>query len=106
MKKSTIILALATVIILIVQMTTVALAARPVDAPGNGPPDINKVVFIHYPKGLEAKGGIPGAPVKPPKDDDDRVGGGKLWYKYSGIHWDNPSASYYYDPVGEPDEFI
>ncbi|MFH1486266.1 MAG: hypothetical protein ABIH46_09360 [Chloroflexota bacterium] len=35
-----------------------SLGTRPVDAPGNGPPDIEKLVFVHYPKDR--------APARPP----------------------------------------
>ena len=52
--------------------------------PGKGPPDIGKIIFVHYPKGEPAKGGIPGPPQDKPGDDGKT---GKLWYKYSGIHW-------------------
>jgi hypothetical protein len=41
---------------------------------------IEKRVFIH-----RAKPDNPGKPDKPPKGDGG--GGGKEWYKYSGIHW-------------------
>ncbi|MFC1991055.1 hypothetical protein ACFLU9_02775 [Chloroflexota bacterium] len=79
-------------------------AAPPSENPGKGPPDLAKAVFVHYPKGLEAKGGIPGPPDKPPKPDDG--GGGKLWYKYGGIHWDAPSASYLYNTSGQPGNYF
>ncbi|KTB48315.1 hypothetical protein DEALK_11610 [Dehalogenimonas alkenigignens] len=48
---------------------------------GKGPPILDRVVFVHYPKDLPAKGGLPG---KPPTDGGDAT---KEWYKYSGIHW-------------------
>jgi hypothetical protein len=41
---------------------------------------IEKRVFIH-----RVKPDNPGKPDKPPKGDES--GGGKEWYKYSGIHW-------------------
>ncbi len=41
---------------------------------------IEKRVFIH-----RVKPDNPGKPDKPPKDDEG--GGGKEWYKYSGVHW-------------------
>lgn len=68
-------------------------AAPPDENPGNGPPDLTRVVFVHYPKGAMAKGGIPG----PPGGGGGGGGGdkeGKLWYKYSGIHWDVPTVDY------------
>ena len=58
-------------------------AASTVHKSGKGSHDIVKRAFIHYPKGLAAKGGIKGAPKD--KDDQDI----KAWYKYSGIHWAN-----------------
>ena len=92
------------VALLILSITGITVgAAPPTDKPGKGPPDLTKIVFVHYPKGLEAKGGIPGPPDKPPKDDN---GGGKLWYKYSGIHWEGTSADYYYDPTGQPGNYL
>lgn len=48
---------------------------------GKGPPVLDRVVFVHYPKDIPAKGGTPG---KPPPDGGDTT---KEWYKYSGIHW-------------------
>jgi len=73
-------------LVLALLLSSASAAAAPAEKPGKGPPDLAKVVFVHYPKGLEAKGGVPGPPTdKPPKDDNG--GGGKLWYKYSGIHW-------------------
>ena len=78
--------------VLLLSLSGIAVAAAPpTENPGKGPPDLAKKVFIHYPKDLGAKGGIPGAPTKPPKPDD---GGGKLWYKYSGIHWDSLLVDY------------
>jgi hypothetical protein len=55
---------------------------------------IEKRVFIH-----RAKGGIPGKPDKPGGSDDN---GGKLWYKYSGLHWSaqDPAIVYYLDSTG------
>ena len=96
------------VTVLLLATTGVAVtAAPPADHPGKGPPDLTKVVFVHYPKGLEAKGGIPGPPDKPPKPDDGNGGGGdKLWYKYSGIHWNGTSADFLYNPAGEPGDYL
>ena len=66
-------------------------AAPPQENPGKGPQDLSKIVFIHYPKGLMAKGGIPG----PPGGGDNSDKGGKLWYKYSGIHWAEAAVDYW-----------
>lgn len=90
---------------LLIALNGVAVAsAPPVEIPGKGAPDLTKAVFVHYPKGLEAKGGIPGAPDKPPKPDDDAKE--KLWYKYGGIHWANPTATYLYDSTGQPGDYL
>lgn len=64
--------------------------AAPPDDAAKGPPQMGKIVSIHYPRGLEAKGGEPGSPVKPPKPDGDA----KAWFKYSGIHWTASSVDY------------
>lgn len=100
--------AFAVAILLISTAGAAVMAAPPADHPGKGPPELTKIVFVHYPKGLEAKDGIPGPPTdkpgKPPKDDND--GGGKLWYKYSGIHWDGTSADFLYNPTGAPGDFL
>ena len=57
--------------------------AAPAANPGKGPPNIEKTVFVHYPKGAPAKGGIPGAP----DGQKDKEKDSKLWYKYGGVHW-------------------
>jgi opacity protein-like surface antigen len=93
-------------VLLISTAGAAVIASPPVDHPGKGPPDLTKVVFVHYPKGLEAKGGKPGPPDKPPKDDNGGGGGGKLWYEYSGIHWDSTSADFLYNPAGEPGDYL
>jgi hypothetical protein len=91
------------VAILILSLSGVSIAAAPpIETPGKGPPELTKTVFVHYPKGLEAKGGIPGPPDKEPKPDDGDGGGGKLWYKDSGIHWVTPGADFLYNPAGAP----
>lgn len=97
--KGLIIAFIVAALLLTISGATVA-AAPPADNLGKGPPDLTKVVFVHYPKDLEAKGGIPGPPDKPTKPDDD--GSGKQWYKYSGIHWADPTATYLYNPDNQP----
>jgi hypothetical protein len=102
-------IALIVGVLLLSTVGATVIAAPPTEHPGQGPPDLTKVVFVHYPKGLEAKGGTPGPPDKPPKPDDGDGGdggGGKLWYKYSGIHWATPSATYYINNTGQPGNFI
>ena len=95
-------------LLLLLSLSGIAVAAAPpIENPGKGPPDLTKVVFVHYPKGLEAKGGLPGPPDTPPKPDDGNGGGGgKLWYKYSGIHWETPYASFLYNPAGAPGDYL
>ena len=89
--------------VLILSLSGISIAAAPpIEIPGKSPPELNKAVFVHYPKGLEAKGGIPGPPDKPPKPDDGDGGGGKLWYKDSGIQWVTPKADFLYNPTGAP----
>ena len=56
------------------------LASPPSDNPGKNPASFEKTVFVHYPKGEPAKGGVPGAP-------GSGSGSDKAPYKYSGIHW-------------------
>lgn len=80
MKKLFIILALCVAIVAL--MATPLLAAGPVDNPGGGPPTLDRVIFVNYPKDFPVKGGA----VKPPKDTVT-----KEWYKYSGIHWNTSS---------------
>jgi hypothetical protein len=95
------------VAVLILSLSGISIAAAPpTETPEKGPPELNKAVFVHYPKGLEAKGGIPGPPDKPQKPDDGDGGGGKLWYKNSGIHWVTPYASFLYNPTGSEGDFL
>ena len=86
---------------LLLSLAAPVAAAPPADNPGKGPPEISKIVFIHYPKGMPARGGIPG----PPGGKEEN--GGKLWYKYSGIHWASASVQYYVtDANGLPAGFL
>jgi hypothetical protein len=64
-------------------------AASPESNPGKGPGNFEKIVFVHYPQGIPAKGGLPG-PGKPGGDSD------KAWYKYSGYHWADANIPVYY----------
>ena len=57
-------------------------ASPPQDNPGKGPQNLTKIVFIHYPKGVMAKGGIPGPPDGGGKDKPE-----KLWYDNTGWYW-------------------
>jgi hypothetical protein len=97
------------VAVLILSLSGISIAAAPpTETPGKGPPELTKTVFVHFPKGLEAKGGIPGPPDKEPKPDDGNGGGGggKLWYEYNGIHWDTPYADFLYNPTGAPGNYL
>ena len=87
---------------LVLSLALPVAAAPPADNPGKGPPEIGKIVFVHYPKGMPAKGGIPG----PPEGKEEN--GGKLWYKYSGIHWASSDLPVGYlvnlNGVADPDD--
>jgi hypothetical protein len=64
------------------------LAAGPGDNPGNGPPTLDRVIFINYPRDFAAKGSPGGKPTDTAKE----------FYKYSGYHWntsDVPVVNYY-----------
>lgn len=75
---------------LLVVSVSSAFAAPPDDRPGKDPANFDKLVFIHYPKEIPAKGGTPGPPDgKGGGDKGDKEDGGKAWYKYSGIHWED-----------------
>ena len=80
------IIALFITIALVLGLAMPALAAGPPDNPGKGPSGLTKIVFVHYRKGVEAKGGIPGSPVDGNSKADD-----KEWYRYGGVHWADPS---------------
>jgi len=70
-KKLSSLICVALIIIISIPVISIAFAVKPDKGP------IEKKVFIHRVK--------PDKPGKPPKDD--KGGGGKEWYKYSGIHW-------------------
>jgi len=71
-------------VVSLILMSVPVMAATPVDNPGKGP--IDKVAFVHYPKHEAGRPSL-GA-----------TGGGILCpdYKYSGVHWANPTAIEYY----------
>ena len=75
-------------------------ASPPADNPGKGPQNLTKVVFIHYPKGVMAKGGIPGAPGGGGKDKE-----GKLWYDNTGWYWLQDTVQYVVED-DVPAEFV
>ena len=79
-----------------------SVAVSPADNAGKGPPALSKTVSVHYPKGMEARGGDKGPPGgKSDKGD----GGGKAWYKYGGVHWPDSQIpiSYVVDLAGSGD---
>lgn len=85
MKRSRLKTSLGVLIIAALTLSaTAAVSAAPPDVARKGPPEMGKVVSVHYPRGLEAKGGIPGAPDNQGKQD-------KEWFKYGGIHWPGES---------------
>ena len=86
---TTICMFLLTLSLLAVSVSS-AFAAPPDDRPGKDPANFDKLVFIHYPKEIPAKGGTPGPPDgNGGGDKGDKEDGGKAWYKYSGIHWED-----------------
>jgi hypothetical protein len=88
-------LALISVVALLLSFSGLALAAPPTDIPGNGPPNLEKITFIHYAKDFPAgnpHGGKPGG------------GDEKLWYKYSGLHWGS-TPEYRINDADHPDYF-
>ena len=85
MKRAKLLAALVITALLLSLAVPVA-AAPPADNPGKGPPDFDKIVFVHYPKG-EAPGKPPGTPGKGPKERD---------YVYDGYHWADTSLPVHY----------
>ncbi|MEE8373414.1 MAG: hypothetical protein V3R87_06850 [Dehalococcoidia bacterium] len=74
----------AVLVLALLAVSVGSVAASPADNNGKGPPALSKIVSVHYPKGMEAKGGGKG----PPGDKGGKGdGGGKAWYKYGGVHW-------------------
>ena len=73
MKK--VLLAAIVIAALLLSLAGTVAAAPPADNPGKGPPELDKIVFVHYPK---AKGGIPG----PPKDKEENGGGKQMIYGF------------------------
>ncbi len=76
--KRVLLTALVAVVLVLGLAGTVA-AAPPEDNPGNGPPDFDKIVFVHYPKGE--------APAKPPAKPAPTEGE----YKLTKYHWADTS---------------
>ena len=84
-----VLLCLTGVLVLVLAAGGMVTAAPP-DGAAKGPAPMGKIVSIHYPRGFEAQGGQPGAPVKPEKPSTAT----KDWYKYGGIHWAVPDVQY------------
>jgi hypothetical protein len=93
--KRVLLTVLVAVVLLLSLAGTVA-AAPPADNPGNGPPDFDKIVFVHYPKG-EA----PGKPAGTP-------GASEGEYKLTKYHWADTSipVTYLVNLGGMPDTFL
>jgi hypothetical protein len=91
MKKRPYALSVTIIMVLTLSFLSVGsvFAASPEGNPGKGPSDFEKIIFVHYPQGIPAKGGLPGQ-GKPGGDSD------KAWYKYSGYHWADANIPVYY----------
>jgi len=71
---------------LLLSLAAPVVAAPPPDNPGKGPPELEKIVFIHYGKDF-AHGKPPGTPGK---------GKGKKLYSYSRVRWADEDIPVYY----------
>ncbi len=83
MKRARVLIALLATVLLVTLASPVT-AAPPVDNPAKGPPEYDKIVFIHY--GNDHHG------AKPPGTPGGGKGGGKgdkngELYSYSRVHW-------------------
>ncbi|MFC1952151.1 matrixin family metalloprotease [Chloroflexota bacterium] len=66
------VLAFVIVLLLLLSLTSPVLAAKPTDSPGNGPPELEQIVFIHYfDDSSPAKPDKPPKPDKPGQDEED-----------------------------------
>lgn len=66
---------------LLLLLATPTLAVPPSDSPGKGPPEFDRIVYVHYGENFASKGG---AGNKAPQ-----------LYSYSGYHWPNDNVSYW-----------
>jgi hypothetical protein len=95
----------AIIAMLLVALALPVAASPPQENPGKRPPGLTKTVFVHYPRGVEAKGGKPGPP-----DGGGNGGGGnggkeeKLWYSYDGTHWSIPSVPFVIKDINEDND--
>jgi hypothetical protein len=88
------IIALVISVALLLSLAIPAAAAPPQDNPGKAPEGLTKTVFVHYPKGVMAKGGIPGPPGGGGNGGGDDGKEGKQWYKWGGEHWLSDTVEY------------
>jgi hypothetical protein len=96
MRKITVLSVLMIITLLITQLSSFAFAAPPEDNPGQGPPTLEKMVFVHY-RADFAPGKPAGTPVKPSKTPQ--------LYVYDKIHWPSGTTVYwYYNPANSPVE--
>ena len=97
MRKITVLSVLMIITLLITQLSAFAFAAPPVDNPGNGPPTLEKMVFVHYRSDF-APGKPIGTPSKPSKTPE--------LYVYDKIHWPLSDAAagiiWYYNNANSP----
>ncbi len=82
-----ILLAVLVTVVLVLSLAGTVAAAPPADNPGNGPPDFDKIVFVHYPKG-EAPGKPAGTPGKTATEGE---------YKLTKYHWASQPVTYLVD---------
>ena len=77
------------ILTLVLGSTGVVAASPPADKPGNGPPELEKVVFIHYDKGIR-----PDNPGRPGGDENpiDQYKLSKLILTETTPYYINPSA--------------
>lgn len=83
------------VVIFILCSANIVAAKPPADKPGNGPPELEKIVFIHYEKGVK-----PDNPGKP--DNNGKPGGDENpidYYKLSKLILSG-ATTYHINPTG------
>lgn len=76
-------LCIAALVVALIIGSVGSVAATPADNPGKGPPAIDKIVFVHYPKDTDAgrPDWLPPPPGKGKKDECP--------FKYRRIRWDD-----------------
>lgn len=81
-----------------------SIVAAPPDNPGKGPPAIDKIVFVHYPKDTVA--GRPDWLPPPPGKGNDKE---ECPFKWRKVHWDDgnlPADYYVMDAATLPTGFL